>query len=215
MLRQDTDLIDSENKGITSDSESSPSASSNLDIQRELDRLEELILDSPRIPFSRRTLVDEEQLLDQLDLVRLHLPAAFTEAESILRSKEDILMQAEKYAQDIIEAAEQRAVQILDEIGIVRQAKQEAEALRQQVQAECESVQEQTITEIEQLRRQTQQEIEDMRRQALAECDAIETGADEYADSVLTNIEHQLTDMLRVIQNGRQHLQSNSQSPGS
>ena len=215
MLRQDPDRIDSEDRRMTPEAEISPTASNNLDIQRELNQLEEIILDSPRIPFSRRTLVDEEQLLEQLDLVRLHLPSAFAEAETIVRQKEEILIQAEQYAQEIIEAAEQRAVQILDEIGIVRQAKQEAENLRQQVQAECESAQEHTIEEIERLRRQTQQELEEMRRNAISECEAIETGADEYADSVLRNIEDQLTEMLRVIQNGRQHLQNDSQPPGS
>lgn len=215
MLRQDTDRIESENQGIASEEELSSSPLTNLDIQRELNQLEEIILDSPRIPFSRLTLVDEEQLLEQLDLVRLHLPTAFAEAELIVRQKEEILMQAEQYAQEIIEAAEKRAMQILDEIGIVRQAKQEAEALRQQVQQECETAQEQTIQEIERLRRQTQQELEEMRRNAIAECEAIETGADEYADGVLRNIEHQLTEMLRVIQNGREHLQSDSQPPES
>ena len=37
-----------------------------LDIQQSLNVLEELILESPRIPFSGRTLIDEDQLLEQL-----------------------------------------------------------------------------------------------------------------------------------------------------
>ncbi len=215
MLRQNTDRINSKNQGITSQEELSPPAAANFDIQQELNHLEDIIVYSPRIPFSGRLFVDEDQFLDQLDFIRLNLPTAFAEAEQIIRQKEDILMQAEQYAQDIIEAAEQRAMQILDEIGIVRQAKQEAEALRAQVKSECESAQAQTIAEIEQLRRQAQQEIEEMRRQAIAECEAIENDADEYADRVLQNLEHYLTDMLRVIQNGRQHLQRDAQPPMS
>jgi hypothetical protein len=39
------------------------------------------------------------------------------------------------------------------------------------------------------------------------ECDDIQNGADDYADAVLTSIEQQLTEMLRVIRNGRQQLQ--------
>lgn len=169
-----------------------------------------MILDSPRIPLTRRTLVDEEQLLDQLDLVRMNLPAAFAEAEEIARHKDEILIQAEKYAQEIIEAAERQVAQILDEMGIVRQAKIEADQIRQQVQEECQAAQEQTIAEIERLQDQAQQEIEEMRRRALAECEAIENGADDYADRVLDNIEQQLGDMLRVIRNGRSELQQES-----
>lgn len=169
-----------------------------------------MILDSPRIPLTRRTLIDEEQVLDQLDLVRLNMPAAYLEAEEIIRRKEEILASAERYAQEIIASAEQEAVQILDEMGLVRQAKLESEQIRLQVQQECELAQDQTIAEIERLRRSAQQEIEEMRRNAVAEARDIHNGADEYADRVLFNIEQQLGDMMRVIQNGRSALQQES-----
>ncbi len=166
-----------------------------------------MILDSPRIPLSRRTLVDEEQLLDQLDLVRINMPQAFREADTIAQHKEDIFMQAEHYAQDIIESAERRADQILDEMGIVQQAEAEARQIRQQVQQECEAAREQVMTEIERMKRQAQQELQGMRQEALAECEEIQGGADAYADRVLQDIEQQLSDMTRIIRNGRQQLQ--------
>ena len=105
-----------------------------VDLQRELNRLEEILLDSPRVPLSRRTLINEEQFLEQLDLVRLNLPSAFQEAAEIVVHKEDILQEAEQYAQEIIAAAEQRAAQILNDMGLVRQAEMEATQIRQQVQ---------------------------------------------------------------------------------
>ncbi|NET76422.1 DivIVA domain-containing protein [Okeania sp. SIO1F9] len=183
------------------------SSSPGVDIQRELNRLEEIILDSPRIPFVGRTLIDEEQLLDQLDIVRLNLPVAFQEAEMIIRHKDDILQEAELYAEEIIENAEQQASQILNEMGLVQQAKVEADQLRNQVQVDCEAIQQATIAEIEQIRYQAQQELEEMKAKAIAECDEIQNGADDYADHVLDSIEQQLTDMLKVIRNGRQQLE--------
>jgi F0F1-type ATP synthase membrane subunit b/b' len=187
-----------------------------VDIQRELNRLEEMILDSPRIPLiSRRTLVDEDQLLEQLDWVRLNLPEAFRQAEEIVHHKEEILLQSEQYAQEVIEAAERRAAQIMNETGIVRQAEMEAMQIRQQVQQECEAAREQTISEIERLRRQAQQDLEDMQRIAIAECEEIHAGADDYADRVLKEMEFQLAEMLRVIRNGRQQLQPTPEPPMS
>jgi cell division septum initiation protein DivIVA len=161
-----------------------------------------MVLDSPRIPLSRRTLIDEEHLLEQLDLVRLSLPEAFHEAEEIVRHKEDVLLHAEQYAQEIIEAAERRAQQIMNEMGILRQAEVEAQQLRQRVQQECEMAKEQTIGELERMQRQAQQELEEMQRLALEECEEIQAGADEYADRV-----------LRVIRNGRQQLQPSPLEP--
>jgi cell division septum initiation protein DivIVA len=186
------------------------------DIQRELNRLEEMVLDSPRIPLSRRTLIDEEQFLDQLDLVRLSLPEAFHEAEEIVRQKDEILIQAEQYAQDMIDAAEQRAAQILNESGIIRQAELEAQQIRAQVQHECEAVQQDTIAEIDRTRRQAQQELEEMKRSAIDECEDIQQGADRYADKVLRDMEGQMAEVMRIIRNGRQQLQINQpemQSP--
>jgi hypothetical protein len=181
-----------------------------VDIQRELNKLEEMILDSPRIPLSRRTVVDEEQLLDQLDLVRLNLPTAFQEATDIVLHKEEVIGEAEHIAQQIIANAEQRALQILNEMDLVRQAEREAHQIRQQVQQECELMQQQVLADIDQARRRAQQELEEMQRIALAECAEIQRGADDYADRVLSELEAQFTDMMRVVRNGRQQIQVDS-----
>jgi cell division septum initiation protein DivIVA len=220
MLRRDTNRVSPER--ITSDSKVHDLSADlvvsdvpyreaprigGLDIQTELNKLEEMILDSPRIPLSRRTLIDEEQLLDQLDLVRLSLPSVFHEAVEIVRHKEELLLEAEQYAQEIMESAQRQAAQMLDEMGLMRHAELEAKQLQQRVQQECDVVREQTLTEIDELRLQAQQEFERMRHQAIAECNEIQQGADDYADHVLSDMEQQLTEMIRVIRNGRQQLQ--------
>ena len=207
MLRQKQASIEPEPNGHLSETEP-VSGEPGVDIQGELNRLEEIILNSPQIIWTGRTLVDEEQLLEQLDIVRLNLPIALQEAEIIVRHKDEILQEAEIYAEEIVEAAEERSGQILNEIGLVQQAKMEADRLRQQVQLDCEAIQKATITEIEQIRYQAQQELEEMRARAIAECDEIQNGADDYADHVLGNIEEQLSNMLQVIHNGRRQLET-------
>ncbi|OIP69658.1 MAG: hypothetical protein AUK43_12065 [Oscillatoriales cyanobacterium CG2_30_40_61] len=211
MLRQESNpRLEPEQNGLRVEPETSVSNSPGIDIQRELNRLEEMILDSPRIPLTRRTLVDEEQLLDQLDLIRLNLPSAFQESDIIVRHKDEILQEAEEYAQEIIDVAEQRAARILNEMGLIQQAKSEADQLRQQVQHECDTLQQQTLSEIEQIRYRLQQELEEMRSRTMAECEEIQNGADDYADHVLGSIEQQLNEMMRVIRNGRQQVQGNN-----
>ncbi|MGF1497155.1 MAG: ATP synthase F0 subunit B [Elainellaceae cyanobacterium] len=214
MLRRDPDPMTLTSSPLTLPSEPvknglpHPDASSpeGMDIQRELSRMEEMILDSPRIPLSRRTLIDEEQVLDQLELIQLALPTAFQEALNVIRQKEAILLEAEQYAQDIVEAAERRAAQILDEMGLMRQAEIEIAQARQQVQQECEAMRDQVQAEIDQMQRQAQHDLEEMRQMAIAECQDVERGADAYADRVLGDMERQLNEMMRVIRNGRQQL---------
>ena len=208
MLHRDPSRSDPPDRDEPINSSEAPiNGARGVDIQRELNRIEEIIFDSWHIPLTRRTVVDEEVLLAQLDLVRENLPIAFEEAEKIVRQREEILLQAEEYAQEIMEAAERRADQILDEMGIIQQAEHEANQIRKRVQQECEAIQEQTMTEIERMRLQAQQELEQMRQIVLAECEDIQNGADDYADAVLENIEQQLNEMLRVIRNGRHQLQ--------
>jgi cell division septum initiation protein DivIVA len=184
-----------------------------IDIQQELNKLEELILGSPRVPFSGRTMVDEDQLLDQLDAIRLNLPPAFRQAVDILQRRNAIIAEAERYAEDLVAAAEQQATQMLDELGIVRQAEQMAQQIKSQAQQDCDNLRSQVMTDIEQLQLQAQREWESMRQEALAEQAMIQEESDAYADRVLGQVEQQLSQMLRIIQNGRSHLQPEAPTP--
>ncbi|WP_041229591.1 hypothetical protein [Rippkaea orientalis] len=181
-----------------------------FDIQQELARLQEMIYESFHIPLTRWTMVDEGKLLDQLDLIGEKIPECIRKALAVLDQEQEILAEAEAYAQRIIQSANQKAAQILDETGIIQQAQQEANQIRQQVNQECQAIQEQTIAEIEQLRQVTTAEIQQFRQNSFAECQKLQEDADTYADSVLTQLEQELSQMLGVVRNGRQQLYDNS-----
>jgi cell division septum initiation protein DivIVA len=191
-----------------------PQESGSVDIQQELNRLEELILTSFRIPLTRKTLVDEDKLLEQLDFIRLSLPDAFQEAALTIQQKEEILLEAEAYGQQMVEAAQAKRAQVLNESDIIRQAEQQTQQLQRQVQQECELRMQETLDEIERKRRACQQEMEEIRRQAMEEAEQIASGADQYADNVLENIEQELTESLKIIRNGRHQLYGEPQPPG-
>ena len=197
---------ESNHNGSHPPSEESSNGAGSVSIQQELNRLEDLILYSFRIPLTGRTLVDEDKLIEQIDFIRLSLPAIFQEAAIILEQKNEVLLEAEEYGQQVIEAAQAKRAQILAESDIIRQAQQEAEQLQRQVQQECEAMMQATLIEIDQKRRTCQEEMEQLRQNAIAQAQDIENGADEYADSVLDGIEQDLKDMLRIITNGRQQL---------
>jgi len=177
-----------------------------VDIQQELNALEEMILDSPRLPLTGKTLIDEEQLLDQLDMIRLNLPGAFQVAQEVIGRREEVVLEAENYGRQLIAGAEARAQDLTDELGIVRQAEMEAKQIRQQVQQECEGLREQVLAEVEQIRENAKQDLEVMRRTAIDESEEIQRGADEYADKVLQDMELRLNEMMRIIRNGRNQL---------
>jgi hypothetical protein len=97
--------------------------------------LTEIILASPRVPFTGRTLIDEDQLLDQLDAIRLNLPPAFRQAVQVLQQRQDLIADAEHYVENLLATAERQSAQILDELGILRQAEEMAQQLKAQTQS--------------------------------------------------------------------------------
>jgi hypothetical protein len=176
----------------------------------ELDRLEELLLKSPRVPLTGKAMVAEDDIIEHLDMIRARVPATIDAAQSIVNQQELILITAEQQAHQQIATAQQQAFQIANELGIVDRAKAEAAQVHQSVMAECTTARENIRQEVEQARRQQLQEIDHIRQQALAEAQAIRRGADDYADQVLHAIDTQLGEIQAKIRRGRQHLNSNN-----
>lgn len=181
-----------------------------FDIQQELARLQEIIYESFHIPVTRWTIIDEDKVLEQLEFIGTKMPEAITKALRVLEQEQEILANAEAYAQRIIQQAQQEAAEILDESGIIQQAQHEATQIRQQVQSECEAIQAQTIAEIEQQRQVANGEMQQLYQNSVTEAQQIQEGADEYADTVLTRLEQELGEMLGVVRNGRQQLYNHS-----
>ena len=171
-----------------------------------IDRLEDRILNSPRVPLTGKTMVNEEELLEQLDTIRAQLPAVITTAQEICQYKDRLIREAQQQVQQILAEANQRAYQVANELGIIEHAEQEAHQIRQIALSECEQLRQQTILEVQRIRDRHLQDIERMRAQVELECQQTQDGADGYADRVLHNMESQLTDILQAIQRGRQRL---------
>ncbi len=184
-------------------------------IEATLDKLEETILKSPRVPLTGKTMVNEEELLEQIDLVRLSLPPAIKIAQEILQHKNQIIQETQQQAQQMLAEANQRAYQIANELGIVERAEQEAREIHQITTSQCEQMRQQTIVEVDRIRELNILDIERMRQETIAECQATQTGADEYADRILAQMEHQFSDLLQSIKLGRQRLQPSSVSATS
>lgn len=182
-------------------------ASERFNIQQQLDRIEEIVLESTRVPGFGKTLISEDELLDQLDVVRVNLPAAVQESVQIVQEREEILSEAEQYAQEIVTAAEKQAATILNEMSLIRQAEAQANQLRSQTEQECDALRAQTLSEVEQLQNQARQEWEETRSRTVSEAKIIQEDADTYADQVLGNMEQQFTEMLHILRNGRQQIQ--------
>lgn len=183
-----------------------PDFTNNIDILQVLNAIEEAIVTSPRLPFVGLTVIDEEQILDRLDVLKNNLPNVITQAWQLLSREQEIVRDAESYAKEIVVEAEESAAQILSEQEILRQAELEANQLILTTEQECDRLRHNTLLDLEEMRHATRQEIEQWRQLAKAESQEIQDGADDYADRVLNNLEQQLSQMLEIIDISRQRL---------
>ena len=95
-----------------------------------LDELEDILDKSRNLPFSAKTVVNKEEILDLLKEIRLKLPDELKQAKWVKEERQRILVEAQKEAEDIVKEAENRIISMIDEHEITRKAyEQKAEII--------------------------------------------------------------------------------------
>jgi vacuolar-type H+-ATPase subunit H len=94
------------------------------DISYLIDRLEKLLNDSRRIPLTSGTMIDRDECLVIIDQMRVSIPQQIAEATRIQEERGQIIARAEQEAQMIVERAREEAEVLLDERGLLAEARE-------------------------------------------------------------------------------------------
>jgi len=100
-----------------------------MDILYLVDRLENLIMGSQRMPLTNRVLIKEQEVLNIIDEMRLSVPDEIKQARRVNQEKERILAQAREEATKIIAAARDEANRLVDRQELVQMAERQAEEI--------------------------------------------------------------------------------------
>ena len=87
-----------------------------------LETLEDILEKARKIPFSSKSIVDKEELLEIIKEIRLKLPDEIKQAKWIKEERQRILVEAQNEANDIIKEAENRIISMIDEHEITKKA---------------------------------------------------------------------------------------------
>ena len=87
-----------------------------------LETLEEALERGKTIPFSNKTVVDKEEILDIVKEIRLKLPDELKQAKWVKEERGRIIAEAQKESEGIIKEAENRIIAMIDEHEITRKA---------------------------------------------------------------------------------------------
>jgi vacuolar-type H+-ATPase subunit H len=101
-----------------------------------LDRLEELVGVSRRMPFGNRVIIEEDEFLGLVDQIRAAVPREIRQAQRVVEERSDIITGAQQEAAKILDHARTQAEYIISEQGVMNEARQRGEEYLRQVEME-------------------------------------------------------------------------------
>ncbi|MBN2403985.1 MAG: ATPase [Coriobacteriia bacterium] len=97
-----------------------------MDIMALIDRIEELVDTGRNVPFSSNKIVDPEKIYEIVDEIRAQFPDELKQARWIVKERQEMLEEAEKEANRILEESRDRAQALASDQEIVKLAEQQA-----------------------------------------------------------------------------------------
>ncbi|MFN3973879.1 MAG: hypothetical protein ACK4K2_01160 [Dehalococcoidia bacterium] len=168
-----------------------------MEILSLIDRLETLITTSPRLPATKKVILDTERVLELVDHLRLAVPRDVQEAQDILARREGVINAALLEARKIKADAEREGQARLEQSEIVKQANAKAE----EVVADAKHRADMLVADAQ---RKAQRILADA--QATAEQRVNE--ANRYAQEILYRLEESLSGALNSVRRGLDALEA-------
>jgi len=112
-----------------------------MDIQHLLDRFEDLLNESRRIPFSGNLIVDAQRSWDLIDQMRISIPEQIKQAQRLNQERDRVIAQAKEEASRIVELAKEQADRFVQEHAIAQQAQDLAATIEARARREARVIQ--------------------------------------------------------------------------
>ena len=161
-----------------------------MDILYLVDRLENLIASSHRIPLTNQIRIKEVDILNIVDQMRTSIPDEIKQARRVIHEKERILAQAQADASTLLARAREETERAMNREGLLRAAEARSQEMVQQAEEHSQAV----------VRRAEEQN------------DRLKTDADTYVAETLRNLKDHLAsiemDISRTILSVEKGLES-------
>lgn len=111
-----------------------------MDVIALLDRLENLVASSARVPLTGKIITDEEAIYNILDDIRSSMPDELKQAKMVVRERDRLVEQAKIEAEQIISEAMSKAAKLASESSIVAEAKKQAQEIVDKARAVSQEI---------------------------------------------------------------------------
>jgi len=145
-----------------------------------VDELEELVTTARRVPLSASVMVNEDEVLELVDRIRLALPGELVQARHLAEDRDRMIATAEREAEQLLSRAEHEAERL------VRDASERAASM----------------VAAHELTRQARAHAEAAAAEAEGRAAMVRSEADSYAREVMAKLEEQLGRALATVRKG-------------
>lgn len=142
--------------------------------------------------MSKKLAIDSETLLELVDQLRVSIPQDISEADEVLRKREDLLNQSLGEAKRIRASAETELRSRIGESELVKEAEKEASAIAEEAEEKA-----QQILDVAETQAATKR-----------------TSADRYAQEQLYKLEEEVSRLLGTVRNGIEVLEAQQKISG-
>ncbi len=105
-----------------------------------IDRIEELLDGSKRIPFSANILVNGDEVYDLIEELRNVLPEEFKQSRWIVKERENMIIEAKRQADKIMKDAANKAGVMVGETEIMKRANRKSEEIMSSIEAKARTI---------------------------------------------------------------------------
>ena len=103
-----------------------------MDVLSLLEELEKMLEEGGNVPFSKKVMIDKEQVENLVQEIKLKTPDELKQARWVKEERQRILSDAQKEANDIIKEAENKIISMIDEHEITKKAYDEKDKILEQ-----------------------------------------------------------------------------------
>lgn len=111
-----------------------------MDILHLVERLENVLNESRRLPLTASLLVDEDRIFNIIDQMRVAIPEAIKKAQRTEAEKDRILAQANEEAERIRDLARQEAMDLVNRDNVIASAHNRAEKIIERSHVDAERI---------------------------------------------------------------------------
>jgi cell division septum initiation protein DivIVA len=111
-----------------------------LDVMALLDRLENLVASSARIPLTGKIVTDEETIYGIIDDIRASLPEELKQAKLVVKERERLVDDARRDAEDMVKDAQSKIGELAREQVVVQEASRQAQEIIDKARAVAQEI---------------------------------------------------------------------------